>query len=490
MKSTYTAATLLCAKPCLAENGATDLTDALNQMISSGSNGVYSGGSGVMVRAEDFEDAGNSQVVASTFWSNDLYMPSQFYPTAGNPWFPNENWDGFGTITDWMTPDEPAGADGPWTYAALGVVVGSGMSGLYPEFENIQKDDWGWGVFYATDSNAADKRCHWWDDNQGYDCPGGWLQDGSFMPSDDFQGAGSFPMGNPESGSPGQFGGGAGCHFETGAQNIDQQDSDDSENLVQSYQCECNYNFKADWSDWVWNFINSAKQKPGFEDRSWLHGGDKAPQWGMDSAICWVNNPRDMIQIQNQIYWLRSFWNNALIPKADWSSSDPSELRKYWGWNEVPASREFMDNPMNWDTIMVKLPAAVCNNADGDMGKTDMPQCLGDKEAVQLELDLDQYVSKQKLQVGAEFIDARPGSSIVFVREYGNPYTDDAGQQQFNWQREFFCANWQSPSGMYAILHSDPDTAHPKGACYLDRGTPAPSPAPSPPSTTIAATAV
>lgn len=417
-----------------------------------------------MVRAQDFEDGGNSAVVASTFWSNDIYAPSQFYPTAGVPWYPNNNWDGFGT-TDWMQPGL-AGADGPWTYAALGIVVGSGMNGLYPDFENIQKDDWGWGVFYSSDSNAADKRCYWWEDNQGYDCPGGWMSGGQYSPNEDWHGAGTYPMGNPVTGEPGEKGGGAGCHFDSSKKGVDQEESYESENLVASDQCECNYNFREDWSQWVWNFINSGKQKPGFEDRTWLHGGDKAPQWAIDTVMCWVNNPRDLIKIQNELFWSRTFWNNALVPNSDYTSWDPSELRKYWGWNEIPASREFMDDDQNWDAIIIKLPAAVCNNAAGDWGKTDTPDCLGDTEALQLDADLDEYVSKGKLLVGADHIGDRPGSYVVFVREYGDQWGDAGGE--INWQRQFFCANYQHWSSQYRVVHIESDTDNPTGACYLD----------------------
>lgn len=431
-----------------------------------------------MVRAQDFEDGGNSAVVAATFWSNDIYAPSQFYPTAGVPWYPNNNWDGFGT-TDWMQPGL-CGAAGPWTYAALGIVVGSGMNGLYPDFENIQKDDWGWGVFYASDSNAADKRCYWWEDNQGYDCPGGWMREGHYSPNEDWHGAGTYPMGNPLSGEPGEKGGGAGCHFDSNRKDVDQEDSYESENLVSSYQCECNYNFKEDWSQWVWNFINSGKQKPGFEDRTWLHGGDKAPQWAIDTAMCWVNNPRDLIKIQNELFWAKAFWNNALVPNADYTSWDPSELRKYWGWNEIPASREFIDDAKNWDAIIIKLPAAVCNNAAGDWGKTDTPECLGDTEALQLDADLDEYVSKGKLLVGADHIGDRPGSYVVFVREYGDKWGDAGGE--INWQREFFCTNYEHSSSKYRVVHIESDTVNPTGACYLDY-------APTPVATTTVAPA-
>lgn len=462
------AVAILFWKPCSAKEESTDVTNSLNLMIapSTVGKGAYrGGGSGVMVRAEDFEDSSDADVVAATFWSNDIYSPSQFYPTAGNPWFPNNGWDGFSS-THWMQPDGPAGAAGPWTYAALGVVVGTGMKGLFPHFADIQKDDWGWGVFYPTDSNAGDKRCHWWDDHQGYDCPGGWLDGNGFIPTSDQKGAGNYPMGNPAAGG----GGGAGCHFDTNRNDIDQQDSYEKENLVGTHMCECNYNLGGNaWGDWVSNFINSGKQKPNFEDRTWLHGGDLAPVWAIDTAICWVNNPRDMIQMQNALFWARTSWNNHLIPDANWYSTEASEQRKYWGWNEVPASKEFIENPMNWDTIMIKLPAAVCNNVNGDWGKTDGPDCLGYAEKQQLETDIDAYVQKGKLKLGSKHLSDRPGSYIVFVREYADSYGAN-GEPGLNWQRHFFCAPWQSPNGKYKVEYLAPGILS-SGKCFLDQGS-------------------
>jgi hypothetical protein len=88
---------------------------------------------------------------------------------------------------------------------------------------------------------------------------------------------------------------------------IDQTDAFDSngDNLVRNEDCECNYVFSDDWSHWVLTWINGAQVKAGLEDESWLGGGpnpsNKAPNRALDQVSCWVNNPRDMIWIQNQI---------------------------------------------------------------------------------------------------------------------------------------------------------------------------------------------
>merc|ERR1719265_1909627 len=89
------------------------------------------------------------------------------------------------------------------------------MSQVFPDFDNIQSADWGWGVFYPTDSNAADFRCRylWWYDS--WDCPGGWIQSSGQWSDDTTRGAaGYYDWGNPN--IEDHMGGGAGCHRDKG----------------------------------------------------------------------------------------------------------------------------------------------------------------------------------------------------------------------------------------------------------------------------------
>jgi len=438
-------------------------------MSDVGSNGWYSGGAGVIVRAPDFFDANPPKVVPGTFWSNDIFAPSQFYPSQSNIWFPNNGWDGFSDISSWQTSDLP---QGPWTYAGVGVVVGTAMNQLYPEFDKIQENDWGWGVFYAADSNAADNRCERWDDKGGWDCPGGWLNDnGNFEQNKDMKGSGNYNAGNPTWQTPSVAGGGAGCHFDSGQNRIDQPDAAGN-NLVGNANCECNYDLQGnEWADWIEAMVNNLQQKDGYQDRKWLGGnaggsGEPAPSWALDSTICWVSNPRDLILMQNALFHGRQEWNNGLVPTSNWQTSDTAEMRKYWGWNEVPVDRETVDNAMNWDAIIVKLPADICSN---NWGQEDSISCLGTTEQWALEGDLDSMVSSGKLLLGSSNMGSRPGSYIVVVREWGDPYDGDNGG--VNWSRYFFCEDWFSPGGKYKIVHLQAsDDPNGNGACYLDRG--------------------
>jgi len=176
-----------------------------------------------------------------------------------------------------------------------------------------------------------------------------------------------------------------------------------------------------------------------------------------------VNNPRDMIGIQNALYWQRSNWNNQYIPASDWSLQSSEEYRKYWGWNEIPVSTTVVNDASNWDAVIIKLPADLCQNA---WGEYDTADCLDHDAQILLEQDLDMFVQQNKLIPGAEHASSRPGSYILFAREYGQTYGTSGGDDfGVNWSRYFFCTNWVSPNGKYQVVY---DKSGKDGACYFD----------------------
>lgn len=180
-----------------------------------------------------------------------------------------------------------------------------------------------------------------------------------------------------------------------------------------------------------------------------------------------------MIDLQNAIYWQRTSWSNQLIPETNWDSQMTSFLRRYWGWNEIPVATSIVNDISNWDAVVIKLPADACQS--GDYGVKDDPSCLWDDAQLTLESDLDQFLNAGKLLLGANQINSRPGSAIVFAREFGTPWSS-GGDSGVNWSREFFCTNWVSPNKKYKVVSTK------NGACYIDKAgtSPAPSPAPSP----------
>lgn len=429
------------AAALLGWGGQTDITNRLNVMIARGSEGVYTGGKGVIVRNpyDGFSDDKNKVVVPASFWVNDIFAISQLYPN-GDPRNPTA-----GNIDD------------PWEKAVLGLVVGADMNQLFKDYENIQKYNWGNGVFYAADSNSCDQRCRWLPDKNGYDCPGGFIPwGGKFQIKSDCRGAGSYPEGNPNVDST--HGGGSGCHWggNYGYNASDQVSGDDGKvSLLRNHHCECNYAFKNQqdpygynatqngWNGWVDHFHQVAL------------GGKAAHSAMGDIAACWVNNPRDMINLQNWLWWDRTLWNDQLQPIADyWNSKDVVHARRFWGWNEVPVSRTVVQNANNWDAVMIQLPAGICS--DG----VDTPFCLSQDAQAHVDQDLAAWRSSGYLKPGLHNVAKRPGSYMAFVRQK----IDASG----NYFKEFFCTSWTSQGGKFAIVYLPISGLNPTGACYVD----------------------
>jgi hypothetical protein len=339
----------------------------------------------------------------------------------------------------------------------VGAVFGSSFSKFFQDAANIQNDDWGYGVFYGTDGNSVDQRCRWVEEYKGYDCPGGWQPwAGTFVADPSKKGSGNYQPGSPHANLGG---GGAGCHFSVWDKGIDQFDSPEP-NLVGNQWCECNYKLKGNqWQDWVKQWIYHGRAKDGFEWMGWF-GKGKAPAFGVDLASCWVNNPRDMIQIQNAMWFLNDEWNNRMAPQAPASTNDaaPAGQRRYWGWNEIPLARSIADDPLNWDAVVIKMPPAVC----GGSGDGDNMDCLSATAQEKLETLLDWYVTHY-LKAGASHITTRPGSYIVLMKEW------NVGGK--SWERGFFCGAWSSPNNKYKVVYIPISKTDTTGVCYLDYGS-------------------
>jgi len=285
-----------------------------------------------------------------------------------------------------------------------------------------------------------------------------------FYPESTKLGAGGYPAGSPVAdphGGSGSSGGGAGCHFEPKNQAIDQTDAINGigQNIVMNYHCQCNSAaFGQDWNLWVDTWLKYAKNKPGFDYQGWF-GKGKAPSWGGDIAACWMSNPRDMINLQNALWFRRFEWNNQKAPVSNWQGNEnPSSNRPYWGWNEVPVDKQKMKDPGNWDAIVIKLPPGVC---DKSYSNDDTVVCLSQGAQQQLESDLGKFISAGYLVPGADKYSTKPGSSVVFVREI----MDVNG----NYFREFYCEPWTTPNNKYDIDFVSDKGPGPEGAgsCYI-----------------------
>jgi len=233
---------------------------------------------------------------------------------------------------------------------------------------------------------------------------------------------------------------------------------------MQDYKCQCDYSFKIDWGTWVDQWIQKAVNAKDID--GWF-GKGKAPGHALDQVSCWVNNPRDMINLQNYIYWKRYDWSNQKAPQSNWNSEDPSSLRVYWGWNEVPVDRATVSDTTLRDAVIIKLPAALCSGAISVPGGVDTIACLSIGAQENLEHDLDKWKDKHLIKFGASHIKSRPGSAVVFVREYGNYFASNAGRD-LNWQRYFYCENWMSPNKKYEIkFETKSEDSAGEGKCFV-----------------------
>merc|ERR1712113_1036925 len=116
------------------------------------------------------------------------------------------------------------------------------------------------------------------------------------------------------------------------------------------------------------------------------------------------------INLQNWLFWKRQQqqWNDHL--PSSWGTGP----RVMMGWNEVPVTRTVIDDPQNWDAFLIKLPANICARGGAD----DSVNCLDNAAKQRLELRISGYVDSGYIKPGVDNVNLRPGSYVVFAREY------------------------------------------------------------------------
>lgn len=260
-----------------------------------------------------------------------------------------------------------------------------------------------------------------------------------------------------------------------------------SENLVGNNDCECNYSLQGDdrtWDEWVQQWMNGDPQ--GSDIYPWFYRYDgghdatgnpvgnfvQAPSWAVDVAACWVNNIRDMINLQNAIYFTRDTWNNNMVPYRDLTDDSGFTEGIYWGWNEVPVSAAVDTDPSLVTTYVISLPPGNCAAVDPG-GYQDSIYCFSQEAQQSLECQITtavmQYDSAQYygLNPGADNAGERAGSYILFLKN--EAVNDDLGEGKY--ESVFYCEEWTSPNGIWNIVYSPEDNSIGYGgACYLDFG--------------------
>jgi len=450
---------------------STNIADMLNAAVEACPGDFYGqscGNTGVIWRTNDGFDkslGGGYDVVPATLLTDEIYSPTKYYP-CGEP----------GTTADYLNP-------------VIGRIIYQNMNQLFHDFGNFQNyGTYGFGVMYPTDSNSVDQRCRYLKDdspNGIIDCPEGWYYDNvndpdsskwGFSGGGAGHGAGYYASGNPQAGLGG---GGAGCHWDVFGDNkngpahgLNQFNAYNNENpgqnLVQDLDCQCNYFLKGDgnWEPWIKTALygyDNGENEPSYQGYWASNNASPGPSFMLDWSGCWMNNPTDMIALQNQIYVYRDKWWDFTDPIPDYSGGPtPDALRPYQGWNEIPVDESIVNDPNNWDTLAIGLPAGICwsqnGETDGSYGDKDGLYCLNQKAGEKIECQITDYVYQGWLVPGEDKQGSRPGSYMLVMKSQQDP--NDSGR----WQSVFFCEEWTSPNQYWQLKYDAPN------GCYIDYG--------------------
>ena len=353
----------------LNKNTSSKLTTETSNPSNSPSS-VYNKKSGVGVLARYLPDGETDQEgkggAAATFLHKDIITPNQIYSLGDNHQVQN---------------------------SSQLLAIANSPEHLGPNFVKARtkpftNSDWDWGVFYPHDSNALDIRATpFWDNKQdmvngqppnGFKAPAFYFDNAQQQWFEDFtnndkdhtpqKGSGNnwLNIGNPyaHQSEKGRFGLGAGIHVQnpyaeakiSKEQDFDWQSGYDSDWLQQNkftgYFGEIDYNKHRDNDTWksfvdtlTGAFVDSWMGKVGDTNR-W---GDYIHQGYIDPATPWVNNPKDMINMQNSLY----------LNRSQYMTPNEAQIDRYWGWNEVPSANSYWNNKSNIKGSIVTLPLGV-----------------------------------------------------------------------------------------------------------------------------------
>lgn len=397
-----------------SQRDISELVGMLNGDIWSEALGkIFRGGQGVVVRnLHDYlVNEENCKVVPGSFWHNDIWPPNQIYPAA-NIWDGDEN--------------------GNWLAPTLAVAIGSEHFGNLFTTTNIQDVSVTNGVWYAHDSNCCDKRALWSEDHKGYDAPHAWIDCNQASPIakslPDKYGSGSFEAGNPFAGFGG---GGTGVHtkynYDEGAsqtnyiEQIDGKTVIPNRDLLSDYTCQIKYEYWNNvspeeydavdgWMDWIQHFANDANACFDENGKKRYDG----QSWTANLAMGWLDHPRKMITLQNALWKYRDIWCTGIVPP------DSRHPKQYWGWNEIPFSKEQINKPDNWSCFIIVLPPEIKYLFDA---------LKNDTAKLNLIAQLDYYAKT--------FAFYPNSSSIVLVRQIPNENAKGY-PPGLVWMREFF----------------------------------------------------
>ncbi len=356
-------------------------------------------GQGVVVRNMDdgLTDDTDFNVVPGTFWHDDIWPPNQIYPWGAD--LDKSTARGTNIMDGRDGSMDGMGIPGAWVTPTLAVAIGpehfNGDNGIF-NHPDLQDAEWHDGVWYAHDSNSCDQRALYCTgtDKTGdyfeiYDCPGAWVDlknhtpgnPYTFIPDITKRGSGHYLAGNPD----GYGGGGTGMHVRWNYSqvlagnpqyeyqiNCLRQDVL-PESLFADKSCQINYG--------AWNLSSTGTMGDSVEGwRPWIQRfreGAEAQHtpvcaWAADLAIGWMNNPRPMITLQNALWVYREEWCDSSSEEP----KDPNSFDHYWGWNEIPFSRDRITNKDISTCYIIVLPPCEIFNITLSTWLTSNPKCV------------------------------------------------------------------------------------------------------------------
>merc|ERR1719265_2566285 len=226
--------------------------------------------------------------------------------------------------------------------------------------------------------------------------------------------------------------------------------------LVQDPNCQCHYLFNDNWYHWIQfaeTYWNDCSYNPGYK-----------PSWYMDWTACWMNKIKDMIRLQNWLYWEREEYLDGSIPWTSWDFvKDGWKARQYWGWNEVPANAQVINDPGTWDALLITLPAFTCQPSGGKY-KQDYLACLSDDAKKSLDAQLEKYENEGALKPGENMAASRPGSSVAIARQNPDNFHQSKMTSTIGWTREFYCEDYETYK--YKIVWKKEKDEN-KAGCYI-----------------------
>jgi len=163
-----------------------------------------------------------------------------------------------------------------------------------------------------------------------------------------------------------------------------------------------------------------------------------------DLDMCWMDNFRDLINMQNWFWIKKSDW-------IDWMTQAADDFG-WWGWNELPVNTDLLD-VANIQTHAIVLPVSpqpqsytlnpdyLTNDAQTDLMKN---LCCHYKNG---------YIQPGEADWSDDHFNDLPSSSVVWLAQEYKDSIGWGGFETHRYRRTFFC--WSLKMNHLEIVHED-----------------------------------